>query len=142
MGLTTSPIGSTWAIIAWSPPTDSGGTGVISIYEVTAVPHPFYGSELGTEGDRLALANSSCVEFDCETVHKEVPNTQTTANLTNLVPGVQYVLTVIVFSILQSKQSQQVNFTTQAHGMRYYNFSKWQAPMQKDIEFALPEHSW
>lgn len=124
VSVVVSPVGRTWALITWSPPSDKGSIGVITNYTVMAVPHPFRGSETSSNGSgeeswRLSLVNSSCIEAECETRHKEVPGSETAVNLTDLVQGVQYSLTLTAFSNgsnLQSVPNDLINFTTLAYG--------------------------
>jgi hypothetical protein len=116
--------GRSWAAVRWSAPSEKGSIGVISSYGVTAVPHPFNGSEATMnmsveEALKLSLVNSSCVESKCETRYEEVPGNETVANLTELVQGVEYSLTLTAFSNgsnLESKPSRVTSFTTLAHG--------------------------
>lgn len=115
MGAMALPVGRTWAHISWLPPSNGADIGAISSYRVTAVPRPFPDSSTASE----SLVNSSCVESECETRRKDVPGTEMAVNLTDLVPGVHYSLTLIAFSngsSLQSSPSELLSFTTVAYG--------------------------
>lgn len=85
------------------------------------MPRPFPSSGNSSSGreEKESRVNSSCVESECETRREEVPGTETTVNLTDLVPGVEYSLTLIAFSngsSLRSSPSELVSFTTEAYG--------------------------
>ena len=127
-------MGRTWALISWFPPTDKGDVGAVSRYAITASPrasggesNPVISREIGLQGKTGSggggRSNSSCVEVECETHTLEVLGTETTANLTDLVPALQYDLVITAFSNgsrLRSEPSERTTFTTLPHGVFVY----------------------
>ena len=117
-------VGRTWSHIRWSPPVNKGTLGTISSYSVTAEPRPFNGSKMPLNrsedrSSRLSLLNSSCIESECETRSEHIPGSEVSVNLTSLIQGLEYSLTLTAFShgsSLQSAPSDVISFNTLAHG--------------------------
>lgn len=105
MNVSVSTIGSTWVVVNWTAPIASGHSPV-SGYMVTV---------------NISLVNNQngdCVEVMCESV--EVWVETTSANVSDLVPGMKHVIVVRALSNgtnLQSPPSTQLEVTTHPSGM-------------------------
>ena len=158
MNITVLQVGNTWAFISWIPPATSGSIDFISNYAISSVPQP---TNYSTDSDTLReaeieipmrnftyLKNSACVEIQCEELYKIVSAATTSVNLTELVPAINYSVSVFVFSNgsnLQSRASQQVQFTTETNGKGFvlpftlFTFQFHSLPNSHSINFhTLP----
>ena len=136
----TIQVGPTWALTVWTRPADNGSF-PLSMYLLSASPQsmeyqtstseilsPSEATKSNLEDtysvlDRGFATNTACIEHVCEVTHMSVNvriGAQQAANVTGLIPAVNYSLVVFAFSNgsnLQSGPSLPIYFVTDEHGM-------------------------